>query len=80
MAAKENQRISFDPAVLDMLACPACMGGLTFEEVRLVCGNCGRVYPIVNGIPVLIAEQAEEPSQIVSSADSSTPVTARRTE
>lgn len=59
MAAEKNQRISFDPAVLDLLACPACMGGLAFEEVCLVCGSCGRVYPIVDGIPVLIADGAQ---------------------
>jgi hypothetical protein len=72
MAGDRNQPISFDPALLDLLACPACMGGLVFEEVRLVCGNCGRVYPIVDGIPVLIAEQEVEPSQTESSASAST--------
>jgi uncharacterized protein YbaR (Trm112 family) len=37
------------------LACPACIGGLTLDAGKLVCTKCGRVYPIVDGIPVLIA-------------------------
>ena len=49
---------TFDPVVVDQLACPACLGGLVLEEERLVCAGCGRGYPIVDGIPVLIAERA----------------------
>jgi uncharacterized protein YbaR (Trm112 family) len=50
-----------DPAVLDQLACPACLGALRVDQARLVCAVCGRAYPIVDGIPVLIAERAERP-------------------
>jgi hypothetical protein len=50
---------TFDPSVIDRLACPACLGILRLEEARLVCAGCGRTYPIVNGIPVLIVERAE---------------------
>jgi hypothetical protein len=39
------------------LACPACQGGLRLEDERLICEQCGREYPIVDGIPVLIAEE-----------------------
>jgi hypothetical protein len=49
-----------DPAV-QQLACPACLGELRFEPVRLVCAACGRAYPIVDGIPVLIAGREENP-------------------
>jgi hypothetical protein len=49
----------FDTTVLDQLACPACLGELRLDEMRLVCPACGRAYPIVDGIPVLIAERAE---------------------
>jgi len=47
----------FDASVLERLACPVCHGGLRVEETRLVCAECGRAYPIVDGIPVLIAEK-----------------------
>jgi uncharacterized protein YbaR (Trm112 family) len=42
---------------MDQLACPACLSAFRLEPERLVCTACGRVYPIVEGIPVLIAEQ-----------------------
>ncbi len=59
MPAESNFIWEFDPAVLDLLACPACGGELRLEVARLACVECGRAYPIVDGIPVLIAERAE---------------------
>jgi len=54
----------FDRSTVDRLACPACYGGLRVDEAdsqwpRLICAACGRAYPILNGIPVLIVERAE---------------------
>lgn len=47
-------------AVLAMLACPACRGKLRIDdakdELAIVCGGCGLRFPVVDGIPVLIAE------------------------
>jgi uncharacterized protein YbaR (Trm112 family) len=43
------------------LACPACLRPLQFEETCVVCLGCGRIYPIIDGIPVLIAERASLP-------------------
>ena len=51
----------FDTTVLDQLACPVCRGDLRLDGERLACRACGRAYPIVDGIPVLIAERATEP-------------------
>jgi len=59
MPAQPSQIDLFDPTVLSQLACPACLGDLRREGTRLVCAGCGRAYPIVDGIPVLIAERAE---------------------
>ncbi len=56
---KPKSSSAFDAAVLAQLACPACHDDLRLEEARLVCIACGRAYPIVDGIPVLIAERAE---------------------
>ena len=47
-----------DTFVVEQVACPACMGALRLDEGRLICAGCGRIYPIVDGIPVLIADQA----------------------
>jgi hypothetical protein len=52
-----SQPISFDASILDQLACPACLGELRLDGERLLCTSCGRAYPIVDGIPVLIAER-----------------------
>jgi hypothetical protein len=48
-------------SVLSQLACPACLGGLNLDAGKLTCAECGRAYPIVDGIPVLIAGRAENP-------------------
>lgn len=70
----------FDPSILNQLACPVCMGQLRLAQQQLVCGACGREYPIVDQIPVLIATQTAEPNQSVSSAISSMSLPTRRTE
>lgn len=62
MQPKHAQPIQFDPASISELACPACYAELRPEPSRLVCSGCGRAYPIIDGIPVLIADRAEPPS------------------
>lgn len=46
---------------LELLACPACddRPPLRQEGDRLVCTKCGRRYPVVDGIPHLLVEEAE---------------------
>jgi uncharacterized protein YbaR (Trm112 family) len=46
-------------SILDQLACPACFADMHLEGHGLICSGCQRVYPIVDGIPVLIAEVSE---------------------
>jgi uncharacterized protein YbaR (Trm112 family) len=60
MPADPSPHLPFDPTILGQLACPACYGDLRVEESSLVCANCGAVYLIVDGIPVLIVERAEK--------------------
>ncbi len=45
----------------DQLVCPVCFQSLIFEDSSVVCPGCGRVYPVVDDIPVLIAERAVAP-------------------
>jgi len=59
MPAENQLNPQFDPSVLAQLACPACLGELRQDAARLVCAGCGRAYPVVEGIPVLIAGRAE---------------------
>ena len=50
-----------DPNLLEMLACPACKTPVTLEAEQLVCGQCQRRYPIRDGIPVMLIDEAEQP-------------------
>jgi len=59
MPADPARPLAFDASILDQLACPACLGDLRLESNDLLCQMCSRSYPIVDGIPVLIAERAE---------------------
>lgn len=50
-----------DPKLLEILACPVCKTEVRLAEDRLVCVRCGRRYPIRDGIPVMLVEEAEDP-------------------
>ena len=44
-----------DVQLLALLACPACQGDVKLEGDEIACQSCKRHYPIVDGIPVLLA-------------------------
>jgi uncharacterized protein YbaR (Trm112 family) len=50
-----------NPSVMELLACPACLHRLRLEGRNLNCEQCGRTYPVVDGIPVLIFNGKESP-------------------
>ena len=52
-----------DKSLLEILACPACKTEVKLEGDRLVCVQCGRRYPIRDGIPVMLIEEAEQPKR-----------------
>jgi uncharacterized protein YbaR (Trm112 family) len=48
-----------DPKLLEILACPVCRKPLVLlGEDSLKCNECKRVYPIRNGIPILLEQEA----------------------
>jgi uncharacterized protein len=49
-----------DAALLAILACPACQSDVKLEENKIVCVKCGRKYPIKDGIPVMLVDEAEK--------------------
>jgi uncharacterized protein YbaR (Trm112 family) len=49
-----------DQELLDILACPACKTPIRLEGERLICDTCGRRYPIRDGIPVMLIDEAEQ--------------------
>ncbi len=53
-----------DPQLLDILACPDTHHApLTYDAdaQTLTCTECGRVFPIRDGIPVLLLDEATLP-------------------
>ena len=51
--------------MLDVLVCPKCKGGLTstVNGSSLVCAACALAYPIRDGIPVMLVDEAEKVEQ-----------------
>ena len=51
--------------LLEILRCPACVrekeGTLDFvKETWLICQDCGRKYPIVEDIPVMLIDEGDK--------------------
>ncbi len=47
--------------VRTVLRCPACRGELDeVGEGALGCKGCGRTYPVTDGVPVLLVDEAIE--------------------
>ncbi|HVZ60475.1 MAG TPA: Trm112 family protein [Terriglobales bacterium] len=46
--------------LLDLLVCPLCKTAFSYNKERetLKCGQCHRVYPVREGIPILLVDQA----------------------
>ncbi len=57
--------MSVDPELLEMLACPACRGQIKLleQEKGLECSRCGRVYPVRDGIPIMLVDEAAPPTR-----------------
>jgi uncharacterized protein YbaR (Trm112 family) len=47
--------------LLDILVCPLCKAPvkLTADRQGLKCGQCRRVYPIKDDIPVMLVDEAK---------------------
>ena len=50
----------FNDDLIGILACPACKNEIHKEGEALKCDQCGRKYPINNGIPVMLVDEAEQ--------------------
>ena len=55
-----------DKELLEILACPKCKSDVRLDEAaqRIVCVSqaCGLRYPIRDGIPVMLIDEAEKPA------------------
>jgi uncharacterized protein YbaR (Trm112 family) len=55
--------VSLDPELLEILVCPNDRGEIEVleQEQTIVCKRCGYRYPIRDGIPVMLIDEAEKP-------------------
>jgi uncharacterized protein YbaR (Trm112 family) len=60
-----DQQPALDPVLLEILVCPACHGALAAEPdtgdprtLRCTSTGCGLVYPVRDGIPVMLVDEA----------------------
>ena len=61
MSATESEaNRSLDPYLLDLLICPVSRGPLTYKKdsQELISQQAGLAYPIRDGVPVLLKEEA----------------------
>lgn len=51
-----------DKSLLEILACPSCKGGLSYNKSQqeLHCPACRLAYPIRDDIPVMLRDEARE--------------------
>ncbi|BBO20309.1 MAG: Trm112 family protein [Burkholderiales bacterium] len=54
-----------DARLLEILVCPVCKGPLDIRksDLELVCKACRLAYPIRDGIPVMLEEEARQLSR-----------------
>ncbi len=53
---------TLDPALLEILVCPVSKARLTYDKAaqELVCQASGLAYPIRDGIPIMLPEEARK--------------------
>lgn len=56
--------LGLDPGLLAIVVCPADRAALRVDEPasELVCTACGLAYPVRDGIPVLLVDEARTPA------------------
>lgn len=56
--------MSLDPELLAILVCPNDRGAVDYREDEqvIVCRTCGYRYPVRDGIPVMLIDEAEKPT------------------
>ena len=55
--------MAVDAKLLELLVCPACHGEVEHKDRRklIICTQCGLQYPVRDGIPVMLVDEATRP-------------------
>jgi uncharacterized protein len=55
--------VSLAPELLQILVCPKCKGELEYRSdpgaEALICQQCRLVYPVEDGIPIMLIDEAK---------------------
>ena len=56
----KGEAMKLDEKLLEILVCPKCKGELEYREQasELVCHHCRLRYPIRDGIPIMLIDEA----------------------
>ncbi|NQT85635.1 Trm112 family protein, partial [bacterium] len=52
------------PKLLEILACPVCGAPLQLDGDRLVCTSAHVAFPVEDGVPILLPDQAKPPHPV----------------
>ena len=52
--------MTLSPKLLEILVCPNCKGALEYRESEqaLLCNSCRLRYPVRDGIPIMLLDEA----------------------
>jgi uncharacterized protein YbaR (Trm112 family) len=56
-----------DEEFLKILACPDCKAEVELRDDKICCLGCGKRYPIRDGIPIMLIDEAELPEEAEAS-------------
>lgn len=75
----DDAATTLDAELLEILRCPLTRGRLRLSGADLVCDESGLTYPIRDGIPVLLIDEARLPAGVASLDDLRSVLRARGT-
>ena len=57
-----NRKRELDPLLLEVLVCPVCHGTLSYDRKtqELISKQAGLAYPIREGVPIMLPDQARK--------------------
>ena len=58
VGGEADDRPAISPDLMAILVCPVDKQKLRLDGERLICTACGRIYPIEEGIPNMLVDEA----------------------
>jgi len=52
--------------IADAMACPRCRGIVRFDAEKILCPACGLLFPIVEGVPMMVPDATEDKSSLTA--------------